>query len=165
MPHVFLCTLLVLGLSSAPAWSDQAASSEAYPPSANSLDGKPLSEFSSRELNSQQLKARMQEFTEQGLSITHLQTEMYTKQAIPLTSAFVTLLAVPMGLWVGRWRRLSRWGAMLMPIVLTVLWYVLYSQFSRWGESGTLSPFWAAWGTNLSFAIPGGLWLLRSLWR
>jgi lipopolysaccharide export LptBFGC system permease protein LptF len=165
MPHLFLCALLVLGLSSASAWSNQAASSEAYPSSTNSLDGKPLSDFSPRELNSRQLKDRMQDFTEQGLSITHLQTEMYTKQAIPLTPAFVTLLAVPMGLWVGRWQRLRRWGATLMSMGLTVLWYVLYSKFSYWGTYDMLPPFWAAWGTNLSFAIPGGLWLLWSLRR
>lgn len=165
MPHLFLCTLLVLGLSSAPAWGNQAASSEAYPPGTHTLDGKPLSDFSSRELNSQQLKARMQEFTDQGLSVTHLQTEMYTKQAIPLTPLCVTLLAVPMGLWVGRWRRFSRWGALLIPIALTVLWYVLYTQFTRWGASDALSPFWAAWGANLCFGLVGCLLLLRWMGR
>jgi len=116
------------------------------------------------EQSTQELGERIQTLVrEQGSpdQLNRLRTEWHFKFAIPLSSFFAVLVAVPLGLKTVR--RTGRYGGVAIAIILVFIYYVFLSLGRGMGLAGWLPPWFAAWLGNILFAgIGAGLvwWMM-----
>ncbi|GAB4210344.1 MAG: LptF/LptG family permease [Synechococcales cyanobacterium] len=117
------------------------------------------------EQSTQELSATIAQLQADNASpdlLNRMRTEWHFKFAIPLSSFFAVLVAVPLGLKTVR--RTGRYGGVAIAIILVFIYYVLLSLGRGMGLAGWLPPWFAAWLGNLLFAgIGSGLvwWMVR----
>ncbi|PIS28085.1 hypothetical protein COT42_08875 [Candidatus Saganbacteria bacterium CG08_land_8_20_14_0_20_45_16] len=112
----------------------------------------------SQEMDSSELKQKISVLQQGGVSTNNYQTALYMKFAIPLSCFVFALIGIPFSLPSPRSGR--TWG-MVITIVFMFTFYVFASVFRSLGRGGLLPPVVAAFTPQLSFAIIGGLLLLR----
>ena len=83
-------------------------------------------------------------------------TNWWYRWAEPLSCIVMVLVSAPLGIVYSRRGVL---GGVAASIVIFASMYFMRGTFIALGQSGLLPPFVAAWGTNLLFAIIGGLLL------
>lgn len=83
-------------------------------------------------------------------------TNWWYRWAEPLSCIVMVLVSAPLGIVYSRRGVL---GGVAASIVIFASMYFMRGTFIALGQSGYLPPFVAAWGTNLLFAIIGGLLL------
>jgi LPS export ABC transporter permease LptF/LPS export ABC transporter permease LptG len=85
-----------------------------------------------------------------GAEIAGLTTGLFQKTAMPVSALLLTLVGLPFAFRFGRRGAIAGFGVAL----LLGLAYLFVSAFLlRFGETGSLPPFLAAWGTNVLFGL------------
>ncbi len=88
-----------------------------------------------------------------GLQSTALTVDMHSKLSYPLASLVMVLLGIPFSLGWERGGKLSR--GILMGIIISVFYWVLFFAGISLGHSGLLPPVLAAWGANILLSLLG----------
>lgn len=94
-----------------------------------------------------------------GFEVSHLQTELFKKTAVPLVSLVMVFLGVPFALTLGRSGALLGVAA---GILIGIVYWGALGFFDVLGANGLLAPQLAAWGPNLLFGS-GGLILFSMM--
>lgn len=97
------------------------------------------------EMSIPELWAEIQESSARGIEVLEHRIEFWWKIAFPFASLVMVLLGAPLAVSSGRS------GASLgvgLSILIMFFYYVLLAIGKTCGESGYLSPFWAAWLPN-----------------
>ena len=85
---------------------------------------------------------------------------MYGRLAAPFTCLVMAFLGVPFALQKGRRSNIAL--GIGLSLGIGVVYFILQSLLTAFGNSGALPPLLAAWSTNLIFLM-GGIWLLLSV--
>ena len=107
-----------------------------------------------------ELKKYITDLRTGGFEVSHLQTELYKKAALPVVSIIMVVLGVPFSLTLGRRGALLGIAA---GIFIGIVYWGALGFFDVLGANGFLSPVLAAWGPNIIFGS-GGL-ILFSMMR
>lgn len=113
---------------------------------------------SPEEMDSQQLKNKINLLEKGGVSSRSLKTDLYMKYSVPLTCLVFALIGLPLSLPGLRGGR--TWGVILT-IVVMFTFYVFASVFRSLGRGGVLIPSMAAWTPQLIFGILGAILLYQ----
>jgi LPS export ABC transporter permease LptF/LPS export ABC transporter permease LptG len=85
-----------------------------------------------------------------GAEVASLSTGLFQKTAMPASALLLTLVGLPFAFRYGKRGAIAGFGVAL----LLGLAYIFVSAFLvRFGESGSLPPFLAAWGANVLFGL------------
>jgi lipopolysaccharide export system permease protein len=110
------------------------------------------------EMSSGQLRELIDLYSRSGRKVRQWEVDYHLKFAVPFACFVMTLLGAPLSL---RFARYGSFGGLLIWIILVFL----YQGFLGWnrylGLGGKLPPFFAAWATNLLFAVVGTFFLWK----
>ena len=115
---------------------------------------KATEEMDLRELGKRLKEERIKERPNEE-KIRKLAVDFHTRIAIPLATLFIALLAIPLGIKLGRGEKSISLGISLLIIIIYYL-LLLAGQFL--GKGGIISPFLAIWLPNLLITA-GAIWL------
>ncbi len=105
------------------------------------------------ELSYGALRQRIRDLTRKGIDASNYLVDLYLKLALPFASAVLGLVAIPIG---GRLRRHPSMAAIVgLGMALGFGYWVVLGLATSLGESGTLSPFIAAWAANAVYLLLG----------
>jgi lipopolysaccharide export system permease protein len=110
------------------------------------------------EMSSAKLKELIHLYSRSGRSVRQWEVDYHFKFSIPFACLVLTLLGAPLSL---RFARYGSFGGFLIWILLVFLYQGFLSWIRYLGLVGTISPFLAAWFTNLLFAVVGVVLLWR----
>jgi len=113
------------------------------------------------EMNSGELSGMISMLERGGVKTNALQTELLMKYSVPITCFVFALVGIPFSLPSPRSGR--TWG-LIVTIVFMFTFYVFASVFRSLGRGGIVSPFFAAFTPQLTFAIIGGVLLFKEGW-
>ncbi|MGH2403232.1 MAG: LptF/LptG family permease [bacterium] len=111
------------------------------------------------ELSIRELRQQMRALRAAGMSVVRHAVSLQAKLALPTSSVFFAMLAVPLGLRPHRSGRSIGFGVTIF--VLLVYW-LLMSVTLTLGERGKLDSIVAAWLPNALVAATGGILLWRA---
>ncbi len=92
-----------------------------------------------------------------GADVSAVSTGLYQKSAVLLTPLLLTLVGLPFAFRYGKRGAVAGIGVALL---LGLGYLVLSAALVKGGETGSLPPLLAAWGTNLFFSLGAGWGLL-----
>lgn len=110
------------------------------------------------EMSSARLRELIDLYRRSGRSVLAWEVDYHFKYSIPFACLVMMLLGAPLGL---RFARYGSFGGLLIWVFLVFLYQGFLSWIRYLGLVGALSPFLAAWATNLLFAAVGGVLLWR----
>ncbi len=110
------------------------------------------------EMSSAKLRELIDLYRRSGRSVVTWEVDYHFKYSIPFACLVMTLLGAPLSL---RFARYGSFGGLLIWIILVFLYQGFLSWIRYLGLIGALSPFMAAWATNLLFAGVGVVLLWR----
>ncbi len=119
-----------------------------------------LAENRTDELNLRQLWRMTRKLEREGYAATRQRVAMYSRLAAPFTCLVMAFLGVPFALQKGRRSNIAL--GIGLSLGIGVVYFILQSLLTAFGNSGALPPLLAAWSTNLIFLM-GGVWLLLSV--
>jgi LPS export ABC transporter permease LptG/LPS export ABC transporter permease LptF len=85
-----------------------------------------------------------------GAEVSSLSTGLYQKTAAPVSALLLTLIGLPFAFRFGRRGAIAGIGVALL---LGLAYIFVSALLVRFGESGSLPPLLAAWGTNVLFGL------------
>ncbi|MFH2033659.1 MAG: LptF/LptG family permease [Candidatus Margulisiibacteriota bacterium] len=106
----------------------------------------------SEEMDSQELKNKINLLEKGGVSARSLKTDLYMKYSVPLTCLVFALIGLPLSLPGIRGSR--TWGVILT-IVIMFTFYVFASVFRSLGRGAIMPPLLAAWMPQMLFGTLG----------
>jgi lipopolysaccharide export system permease protein len=121
------------------------------------LDMLDSSAKSPTEMDSKELKMRINSLSQSGLSTQSLKVEYGLKQAIPIACGVFAIIGIAYCFTFIKTGK-DWWGVVISIGVAagTVMLYFFVLAVTRaLGKGGTLSPFWAAWTANILFGLVG----------
>ncbi len=105
-----------------------------------------------------ELRRYIERVKELGYDSTRYRVDLHGKIAFPFVCFLVPLVAIPFSLVGGRGAGLVR--SLAFAVIAAVSYFLLYSTAVAVGHAGRLSPFVAAWITNVLFGFVGAYRLL-----
>lgn len=110
---------------------------------------------SAKEMDSSELKERIQSLNDGGVSTRRLKVDYYMKFSVPFACFIFGLVGIAFCLtWV---RSGKDWWGVIVAIISAVLVVGFYifvmSVFKSFGKNGYLPPFWAAWTPNMIYGV------------
>ena len=113
------------------------------------------------ELTMKELKAQIRIMKTQYVDTSKLETELYQRITVPMSSLIFALVGVPLGLQP---TRNSSSAGFAMSVIIIFFYYALMTMANAIGRSGALSPMLAVWIPNVVGLI-AGLFLIRKASR
>ncbi|MGQ0550666.1 MAG: LptF/LptG family permease [Armatimonadota bacterium] len=110
------------------------------------------------EMSIRELRQQIRALRAAGISVVKHAVSLQAKLALPTSSVFFALLAVPLGLRPHRSGRSIGFGVTIF--VLLVYWLMMSVTLTL-GERGKIGSIWAAWLPNILVAATGGVLLWR----
>ncbi|MCL4808568.1 MAG: LptF/LptG family permease, partial [Thermoanaerobaculia bacterium] len=92
-----------------------------------------------------------------GADVAAISTGLYQKSSVALTPLLLTLVGLPFAFRFGKRGAVAGIGVALL---LALVYLVLDAALGKAGQTGSLPPLLAAWGTNLFFSLGAGWGLL-----
>lgn len=92
-----------------------------------------------------------------GADVAAISTGLYQKSSVALTPLLLTLVGLPFAFRFGKRGAVAGIGVALL---LALVYLVLDTALGKAGQTGSLPPLLAAWGTNLFFSLGAGWGLL-----
>ncbi|HKC25913.1 MAG TPA: LptF/LptG family permease, partial [Thermoanaerobaculia bacterium] len=103
-----------------------------------------------RQMSFEELSRFVEARRRAGAEVSSLATGLFQKTAMPVSALLLTLVGLPFAFRFGKRGAIAGLGVAL----LLGLAYLFVSAFLlRFGETGSLPPFLAAWGTNVLFGL------------
>lgn len=112
-----------------------------------------------QEMSSKELKQQIAILQQAGADTKYFEVDYHMKYSIPFSGLIFVLLGVPLGLRV---KRGSKATGVIISILLVLFYYIFLSTARSFGRGGMISPFFAAWLTNIFFAVLGIIIMFRS---
>ena len=113
----------------------------------------------SDEMNYRELSEYIRRVEGEGLDVTRHQVDLQGKLSFPLVGLVMALLAIPFGLRGGRQGGVAL--GIAMAVSIGVVYWLFLGTFLSLGNSGSLPPMVAAWGSHAIFGVLGVIMLLR----
>ncbi|MFA5928430.1 MAG: LptF/LptG family permease [Candidatus Margulisiibacteriota bacterium] len=110
---------------------------------------------SPREMNSREILARIALFAKSGTKVQDLEIEYYLKQSAPFSCAIFALIGIALCVALVKTSK-DWWGvvsASIIAALATGFFITLTAVFRALGRGAFVSPWPAAWGANLIFAV------------
>jgi len=133
---------------------DQMRVALARSPQQLALPSRDPYEMSIRELRQQMVALRAA-----GMNVVKYAVSLQAKLALPTSSIFFALLAVPLGLRPHRSGRSIGFG---VTVFILIVYWLLMSVTLTLGERGRIGSFWAAWIPNVVVATTAAVLLWRA---
>jgi LPS export ABC transporter permease LptG len=113
----------------------------------------------SQEMNFEQLNKYIKDLRQSGIDTMRLRVALWHKLAYPFTSIVMAVLAIPFALSMGRRGSLT---AIAVAIGVALAYYFVDGLFGAMGNVNYLPAAFAAWSSDVLFALVGGYLLLRT---
>lgn len=111
------------------------------------------------EMSIRELRQQIRALRAAGISVVKHMVSLQAKLALPTSSVFFALLAVPLGLRPHRSGRSIGFG---VTIFILLVYWLMMSVTLTLGERGKIGSIWAAWLPNGLVAVTGAVLLWRA---
>jgi lipopolysaccharide export system permease protein len=129
-------------------WQESSSETLSYP-LAPPLEEITVSQGKAEEWNMAELGKRIRSHRAQGLSVTSLEVDLWSKTSLPFTCFLLPLLAIPFSL--GSSRRTGLWGGVAVGIIIGLVYMLVLLFGISLGRTGVMPPWLAAWAGNFVF--------------
>jgi len=113
----------------------------------------------SEEMTLNELKTRIDEFTQGGLPVSTMQTDYHLRLSLPLSCLVFALLSAPLAL---RFSRAGSFAGLLLSVVLGFLYYNTIFLGKILGANEAIPPVLAGWMQNILFGALGLVFIATS---
>ena len=117
---------------------------------------------SAKEMDSKELKDRIDMLHRGGISTRHLKVEFHMKRSIPLACFIFSLIGI--GFCLNFIHSSKDWWGVIIAICVSVLtvgfYFVLVAIFRAFAKDGLFTPFIGAWLPNLFYGVIGSTLLI-----
>lgn len=107
-----------------------------------------------------ELRSYAKKLKKAGYDVTHYQSDMHARAALPFSACVMILLGMPFAIRSGR--AVSAALGIGQSLAIGFAYFALNALLISLGHNGVLSPLIAAWSANVIFAMIG-IWLMLTL--
>lgn len=108
--------------------------------------------FPPERMSISELAQYIQEYGRSGFNTGDFETELQFKTSSPFANFILMLAVIPLGIILG-WR--GKGASLALGLLISFGYYELIAFFKTLGKTETVEPIFAAWITNIIFAIIG----------